>query len=246
MNTTFPLGYPAGPHRPKPQDRPNPASKDGQISDGLPGDGQPAPEDNPKRRQILDGARRMFLAKGFEAASMQDVARAAKVSKGTLYVYFDSKEAMFESLVLAECSRMQQAIREIGSGAGAIGDELRRIARHVITTLMSGDVMASMRMMIGAGEKFPDLARYLYTSGPERSIQSLADYFGTRVARGDLVMPDCREAASEFLDMIIAGLQRRALLMMPPLAEDELDAFIARRVARFLSLYPPQSAGETR
>ena len=58
--------------------------------------GDPATGDeNPKRRQILDGARRMFLSKGFEGTSMQDVARAAKVSKGTLYVYFDSKEAMF-------------------------------------------------------------------------------------------------------------------------------------------------------
>jgi len=42
----------------------------------------------PKRRQIIDGACRVFLERGFDAASMGEIAREAHVSKGTLYVYF--------------------------------------------------------------------------------------------------------------------------------------------------------------
>ena len=49
-------------------------------------------DDSAKRRQIIQGARAIFLAQGFDAASMSDIARAAGVSKGTLYVYFDNKE----------------------------------------------------------------------------------------------------------------------------------------------------------
>ena len=48
-------------------------------------------EDSAKRRQIVEGARNVFLAQGFDAASMNDIARAAGVSKGTLYVYFNNK-----------------------------------------------------------------------------------------------------------------------------------------------------------
>src|SRR5207302_6291968 len=48
--------------------------------------------DSAKRRQIVEGARRVFLAQGFDAASMGEIARSAGVSKGTLYVYFTSKE----------------------------------------------------------------------------------------------------------------------------------------------------------
>ena len=48
----------------------------------------PAEDESAKQRQIIDGARAVFLAKGFDAASMNDIARAAGVSKGTLYVYF--------------------------------------------------------------------------------------------------------------------------------------------------------------
>ena len=53
----------------------------------------PAADDSSKRRQILDGARKVFMDLGFDGASMGEIARAAGVSKGTLYVYFDDKIA---------------------------------------------------------------------------------------------------------------------------------------------------------
>ena len=55
-----------------------------------------------KRRQIMEGARQVFLSSGFDGASMNDVARAAGVSKGTLYAYFNSKEELFEAIIRAE------------------------------------------------------------------------------------------------------------------------------------------------
>ncbi len=55
-----------------------------------------------KRRQIMDGARQVFLSAGFDGASMNDIARAAGVSKGTLYAYFNSKDELFEAIIRAE------------------------------------------------------------------------------------------------------------------------------------------------
>ena len=66
-----------------------------------------------KRRQILEGARRVFLGRGFDAASMGEIAREARVSKGTLYVYFDSKEALFAALI--EESKRETAERSAGA-----------------------------------------------------------------------------------------------------------------------------------
>src|SRR5215469_7793363 len=60
-------------------------------------------EDSSKRRQILDGARKMFMDLGFDGASMGEIARAAGVSKGTLYVYFADKNRLFEAIVEEEC-----------------------------------------------------------------------------------------------------------------------------------------------
>src|SRR6201992_2964390 len=59
-------------------------------------------EDTSKRRQILDGARKLFLDLGFDGASMGEIARAAGVSKGTLYVYFADKNRLFEAIVEEE------------------------------------------------------------------------------------------------------------------------------------------------
>ena len=64
--------------------------------------------DSAKRRQIIDGARKVFLDLGFDGASMGEIARAAGVSKGTLYVYFADKYRLFEAIV------EQETLEQIG------------------------------------------------------------------------------------------------------------------------------------
>src|SRR5437763_16659123 len=61
-----------------------------------------ADEDSSKRRQMLDGARKVFMDLGFDGASMGEIARSAGVSKGTLYVYFADKNRLFEAIVEEE------------------------------------------------------------------------------------------------------------------------------------------------
>src|SRR5262249_20915424 len=63
---------------------------------------RPGEGDSAKRKQILDGARRVFLDLGFDGASMGEIARVAGVSKGTLYVYFADKHHLFEAIVEQE------------------------------------------------------------------------------------------------------------------------------------------------
>src|SRR5471030_1541516 len=62
----------------------------------------PGDDDSSKHRQIMDGARRVFMDLGFDGASMSEIARAAGVSKGTLYVYFTDKSRLFEAIVEEE------------------------------------------------------------------------------------------------------------------------------------------------
>src|SRR3978361_2575386 len=81
-------------------------------------------EDSSKRRQILDGARKLFLDLGFDAASMGEIARAAGVSKGTLYVYFADKNRLFEAIVEAETLDQGKVVFNLDP------------ARDVTTTLM--------------------------------------------------------------------------------------------------------------
>src|SRR5256885_13570038 len=72
-------------------------------------------QDRAKQRQIMEGARAVFLGQGFDGASMGEIARQAGVSKGTLYVYFDSKEALFESIVEEECQAQAEQVFALDS-----------------------------------------------------------------------------------------------------------------------------------
>src|ERR671933_163026 len=85
-----------------------------EIAPTNPADAREGPGTNAaKRRQILDGARRVFLAQGFDGASMGEIARAAGVSKGTLYVSFDSKEALFEALTIEEKNDLAEVLFQL-------------------------------------------------------------------------------------------------------------------------------------
>src|SRR3974390_139978 len=70
-------------------------------------------EDSAKRRQIVEGARQIFLSQGFDAASMNDIARTAGVSKGTLYVYFADKEELFAAIVEEECAAHAEGVFDL-------------------------------------------------------------------------------------------------------------------------------------
>src|SRR6185503_13751197 len=92
--------------------------------------GRPAPEaaeDSAKRRQIIEGARVVFLTQGFDAASMGEIARKAGVSKGTLYVYFKSKEDLFEAIAEEQCSQQAEQVFEL--------DDANRDVAAVLTRL---------------------------------------------------------------------------------------------------------------
>src|SRR5579864_7549000 len=79
-------------------------------SEALEREAAAANDGSAKRRQIMDGARQVFLSAGFDGASMNDIARAAGVSKGTLYAYFDSKDELFKAIIRGEYAQAAERV----------------------------------------------------------------------------------------------------------------------------------------
>src|SRR5436309_1106187 len=96
---------------------------------------QSGADDNAKRRQIIVGARGIFLAQGFDAASMSDIARAAGVSKGTLYVYFDNKEQLFQAIVEGECSAHAESVFNLDPKDPDVEGALKRLGAAYVAFL---------------------------------------------------------------------------------------------------------------
>lgn len=167
--------------------------------------------DPAKRRQILAGAREVFLAKGYDGASMDGIAKAAGVSKGTLYVYFENKESLFEALILDERAILAENLFATDGDTHDFRAYLTRLARRFIDAMAEPEHVASIRMVIGAVEKFPAFGRLFYAAGPQCGIDKLTVIFRAAVARGALRACDVDVAATHFLDLCASGLLKRLL-----------------------------------
>src|ERR1700677_2284359 len=95
-----------------------------------------------KRRQVMEGARTVFLASGFDGASMNDVARAAGVSKGTLYVYFDSKEQLFEALIREQRRQQAERLTELSMDSRDVREVLLNFGCRLIEMMSRPDTLA--------------------------------------------------------------------------------------------------------
>lgn len=196
--------------------------------------------DPQKRRQILAGAREVFLAKGYEGASMDGIAKAAGVSKGTLYVYFDNKESLFEALILEEKAGLAENLFDRTGSDGDLRDYLVRLGRRYLDVMARPAHIQSIRMVIGAVERFPEIGRTFYGAGPAVGVERLTGVFAAAVADGRLRRCDPAVAAGHYLDLCGAGLLRRLLFDVEREPDTKRrEALIEAGVDAFLKAYGP-------
>ena len=203
--------------------------------------------DGDKRRQILDGARRVFLAEGFDGASMGEIARSAGVSKGTLYVYFPSKEALFEALTLSERETLAEVLFRLDETDPDVRATLQRLGTSFLEIMIRPDHVASVRMVIGAADKFPRFGQTFFEAGPQRGAERLGAYLDRQVEAGRLRVPDTVMAAQQFLALCSASIFKRVLFRV-------VDGFDAAEIRRdveaaldvFFAAYGPAAQASSR
>src|SRR3954469_412481 len=157
-----------------------------------------ADEDSSKRRQILDGARKLFLDLGFDAASMGEIARAAGVSKGTLYVYFADKNRLFEAIVEQEVLEQQKVAFNFDPRRD-VPTTLREFGQAYIELLCRPGGGSATRTVIAIAERMPEVGRRFYGNVIALTVRRLAAYLDARIAAGDLAIDDCELAATQFM-----------------------------------------------
>src|SRR4051794_7468047 len=145
-----------------------------------------AAEDSAKRRQIVEGARQIFLARGFDAASMSDIAKAAGVSKGTLYVYFKDKEELFGAIVLLECAGQAEGIFDLDATDPDVAGALTRLGIAYINFLCQPEKASALRTVIAIADRMPSIGKAFYETGPSTGIRRLAEYLKAQTVAGVL------------------------------------------------------------
>ncbi|MCB2124387.1 MAG: TetR/AcrR family transcriptional regulator [Rhodobacteraceae bacterium] len=157
--------------------------------------------------QVLEGARTVFLRDGFEGASVDDIAAEAGVSKATLYSYFPDKRILFLEVAKQESRRQADEAEVLVKLTAPPDCVLPEAARRIIAFTVSDLGLAVFRLCVAESDRFPDLGREFYASGPALVRDRLATYLNGAVARGELVIDDVYLAADQFAALCKAGIQ---------------------------------------
>ncbi|UZE48547.1 TetR/AcrR family transcriptional regulator [Rhodopseudomonas sp. P2A-2r] len=199
-------------------------------------------EDSAKRRQILDGARAVFMNLGFDGASMGEIARAAGVSKGTLYVYFADKNGLFEAIVAEEVIEQGRAAFNFDLTRD-VETTLKNFGTAYIQLLCRPGGGSSTRTVMAIAERMPEVGQRFYNNVVMLTVNRLATYLEARVTAGDIAIPDLELAASQFMMCCQASLFLPFIFQAKPAPSLEQIAIVVDSATRmFLAAYQVKPA----
>jgi AcrR family transcriptional regulator len=206
-------------------------------------------EDSSKRRQILDGARKVFMDLGFDGASMGEIARSAGVSKGTLYVYFADKNRLFEAIVEEETLEQAKVAFNFDPERD-VTTTLTEFGQAYIHMLCRPGGGSATRTVMAIAERMPEVGRRFYNNVVAHTIARLAAYLEVRTRSGDLEIEDCQLAATQFMQMCQASLFMPFIFQAAPAPSAERIAQVVESATRmFLAGYtgrtPPDRAARS-
>lgn len=193
-----------------------------------------------KLEQVIDGARTVIVAKGFEGASVDDIAREAGISKATMYRYFPDKSSLFQAVMSRECQRQAGAVAEIGDCCGPIEAILHDFARAHLAFILSDFAIDAFRTTVAESARFPALARDFYERRISKTREALLPLMRSAAERGTLALDDPEQAAVRFLALCKADLFFSRLFgVRDAYTAEEIDTHARDAVDAFMRIYRP-------
>lgn len=188
--------------------------------------------------QVLKGAREIFMRDGFEGASVDDIAKAAGVSKATLYSYFPDKRLLFMEVASTECNRQAEATVQVIDRSAPVRVVLDQAARQMVGIFTSEFSQRMFRVCVAESDRFPELGQKFYESGPLTARAHVTDYLQEAVRRGELQVPDVTLAADQFLELCKADIFARSVFgIKSRFTPAEVDRVVTGAVDMFLARY---------
>ena len=139
-----------------------------------------------RRAAIIEAALDEFIARGFTATRLDDVAKRAGVAKGTIYLHFKDKESMFEELIRTALVPLIGRLHAPPPIGGSVRDAIEAFARGFIQEVGStrrGDIV---RLIVAEGPRFPAIADFYYREVVSRGLAGMRALIELAVARGEI------------------------------------------------------------
>jgi AcrR family transcriptional regulator len=192
--------------------------------------------------RILDAARKIFLERGFEGASIDEIAEVARSGKPTIYARFGDKRVLFTEVMTRDIlSRITEFKTEVPTGA-TIEERFTSAATTLLHWGIDSDRIGLMRLAVAEVRRFPDLAAQVSRTARNLSTELGVRLLGELTQSGELrslpaFAPErLATTARFFLDLVVVPMLLRALFEVNlETLEAEIDAHVARTVAFFLA-----------
>jgi TetR/AcrR family transcriptional repressor of mexJK operon len=178
----------------------------------------PAERSRPdKHHAITRAASEMFLAEGFERASLDQIAHRAGVSKQTIYSHFADKEALFKAICVELTEKLTIPLRQPREKSADLRSVLIKLGDDALVMMLHPASLDLHRLVMNAAARFPELGRTAYEAGAARMIDDLATLLTQRSQSGEelprqLGEAEARVMAEQFIGMLRGFHQIRGLL----------------------------------
>jgi len=186
-------------------------------------------------QEILDAALAVFAEKGFMAARMEDISQRAGVTKGTIYLYFESKEALFKALVRESLApTIQGVIDRAQSYEGPSRDLLVLVLSTVGSFIRTSDRVVLPKIVIAEAGNFPELARFYREEIIDKGLGLLESIVARGIARGEFRKAEPAHVARLCIAPILVAAFWRTTFAQFDKAPYDYEGFIATHIDTLL------------
>jgi AcrR family transcriptional regulator len=153
-----------------------------------------------RRQAIIEAALDEFVARGFAATRLDDVAKRAGVAKGTIYLHFEDKEALFQELIRTALVPLISRLAVPPPAGGSVRDKLENFAQTFVEEVVAtrrGDIV---RLIVAEGSRFPSVADFYYREVVSRGIAAMRGLIDLAIKSGEIR----QRSLVEFPQIVIA------------------------------------------
>lgn len=146
-----------------------------------------------RRQAIVDAALDEFIDRGYAATRLDDVAKRAGVAKGTIYLHFKDKEALFQELVRTALVPLIDRLAAPPSAGGSVRAVLENFAATFVKEVVTTRRGAIIRLIVAEGPRFPDIADFYYREVVSRGLAGMRALIEIGIARGEIRQPGLKD-----------------------------------------------------
>lgn len=157
--------------------------------------------------EIVQAALEVFAEKGFAAAKLDEIAARAGISKGALYLYFETKEDIFRAVVReAVAPNLDMVEQVLAQATIPFPDLLRMVFARLILVIGTTRLGAVAKLVIGESRNFPELARVWHDEVVSRALGALSGALAKAQVRGEIRLGDPRLQAFSIMGPVLMGV----------------------------------------